>query len=285
MHVRTRLASLAPALLAALAAGASADDTKAPQPPAAGDPPPVVSAPKTDAPKTNAPKTDAPRAATAAAKAPDAKAPVSAAAVPTQAGPRTLDEALRRLAQRRADVDFRDMALDQVVDFLSKVGRVNMMVSAAFQAKAQGALPVVTLKLSDVSLKQCAELVAKTTGAQLAFRDGVLQFTTPEDARGAPVLRIYSISDLTFRVRNFPGPDLQLHLGDAKYVQEEETEQESPLDNPQEVVDMIRKFTGEGTWDDAEVSISADGNKLVVRQYPEVLREISRLLLVLRAAK
>jgi hypothetical protein len=144
----------------------------------------------------------------------------------------------------------------------------------------------VTLKLRDVSMRQFAELVAKSTGTALVVRDGVLQFTTPEDARGTPVLRVISIADLTFRIRNFPGPDIQLHTGDTpNFVQEPETDQEHAFSDPQAIVDLVKKFTGQGTWEDEDVSISADDSKLVVKQYPKVIKEIARFLALLRAAK
>jgi hypothetical protein len=214
----------------------------------------------------------------------DLQKPAAVQAVRARA-PRNLDEALRILGARRCDVDFREQPMEDVVTFVGRLGRVNAMVSPEFVRKAQGPLPTVTLVLRDVTLRQVAEFVAKATGSRMTLRDGVLQFTTPEDARGTPVLRVFSIADLTFRVRNFPGPDITLHTGGVRYVQEEESDRESAFDDPEKIVELLRKFTGEGTWDDDDVSISADERKLVVKQYPEVLREISAFLAVLRAAK
>ncbi len=221
-----------------------------------------------------------------AAEKPKTEKPAKPEPAPAMAAPNTLDQALRILQLRRVDVDFHDMAFDEIVSFIAKVGRVNTLVSPEYQKKSDGALPAITLKLRNVSLRQLAEIVAKQAGSKMVLRDGILQFTTPEDARGTPVLRVFSISDLTFRIRNFPGPDIRLHTGGgAQIVQEEETDQPQPFDDPQAVLDLVKKFTGEGTWDDDAVSISADGNKLVVKQYAEVLKEISAFLAVLRAAK
>lgn len=232
-------------------------------------------------------ETAKPKAAAADAKKPAQPAkPAITSAVVRLESPRTLEDALRILARRRVDVAFDDAPMHDVVEFIARIGRVNAIVSPAFQVKSGSALPAVTLKLRDVSLRQFAELVAKTTGSKLALKDGILQFTTPEDARGEPVLKIYPIQEITFRIRHFPGPDLMLHTGgESQFVQEEESEAESPFDDPQTVVDLIRKTTGEGTWDDEKVSIAADTRKLVVKQYPEVQKEIARLLAVLRAAK
>lgn len=267
MHRRP--AKLVACVVALLAASAAADDSK-----------PV---PSKDAAVPAKPAAAA-KDPKAAAAPKDAK-PATVAARSTAPQPKTLDEALRLLARRRVDVQFDEAALDDAVSFIAAVGSMNVMVSPEFVRSAAGAAPRVTLTLRDISLRQLAELVAKTTGTALVFRDGVLQFTTPADARGRPVLRIFPIEDLTFRVRNFPGPDITLHTGDAKFVQEEESDRESPFDDPEKVVELLRKFTGEGTWDDDDVSISADRRKIVVRQYPKVLKEIGAFLAVLRAAK
>lgn len=199
--------------------------------------------------------------------------------------PRTLDDALRTLARRRCDVDFAEAPMADVVTFLSRLSGLNVLVSAELRRESGGALPAVTLKLAGVSLRQVAEMVARTTGSELVVRDGVLQFTTPKDARGSPILRIFPIAELTMRIRNFPGPDIQLHTGDSKFVQEEETDEPGAFDDPATVADLVKRFTGKGTWEDEGVSIAADDRKIVVRQYPKVMKEISAFLALLRAAK
>ncbi|MCE9637521.1 MAG: hypothetical protein K8T90_17610 [Planctomycetes bacterium] len=286
--VRTRII-VSVVLASALGVAALADETKSSPTHEAA---PATSSPAAPSPSTPVPSTPADRSAPSAAPAPAAKPADAKASAPTPApsaqsiiAPRSLDEALRVLERRRADIDFREMAMDDVVSFVAKVGRVNAIVSPEFRLKAQGGLPVVTLKLTDVNLRQVADLIAKTTGSKLILRDGVLQFTTPEDARGKPLLRIFTIAELTFPIRNFPAPDIRLHTGGVRFVQEEESERESPFGDPDHIVELLKKFTGEGTWDDDDVSISADKGKLVVRQYPAVLKEIAAFLAVLRAAK
>lgn len=216
-----------------------------------------------------------------AAKAPEKAAPES----PAPPAPATLEAALLRLSRSRVDVDLREATLADAADFLARVARMNVILSPALRAKGADALPRIDLRLTKVTLRQFAELLAKTTDTKLVLRDGILQFTTPEDARGKPVLRIHVLADLTLRIRNFPGPDIHLHPSGVEFEDEKESEVESAFDDPEEIVETVRKLTGEGTWDDEDVSISADERKLVVRQYPEVQREIARLLALLRAAK
>ena len=56
-------------------------------------------------------------------------------------------------------------------------------------------------------------------------------------------------------------------------------------DDPNKVIEMIQKMCSPETWEDKDVSISADANKLVVRQYPSVQKEIMHLLALLRASR
>jgi hypothetical protein len=99
------------------------------------------------------------------------------------------------------------------------------------------------------------------------------------------VLRIYAIGDVTMPLRNFPGPDLNLRPAHAEFEEEQESEVPSAWSDPNKVVEMIQKLCGEETWTDKDVSISADQNKLIVRQYPEVHRQIARLIMLLRASR
>lgn len=296
--MRVRRLGLVFLLLGSAVSSAFAGDTpdgggRAGAPPAAK---PGPGAPATkDGAKTPAP--DAQKSGTAAdpqpgAKtAPAAKPAENAKPVPRdipeieRTSPKSLDDALARLGRLRCDIDFREMSLEDAVDFVSKVGRMNAIVSPALRVKGLDGIPKVTLKLKDVSLRQVAELVAKFSGTKLAVRDGVLLFTTPEEARGEPVLQIYTLSDLTFKLRNFPGPDIRIHLKGAEFEPEKESDVASPFDDPETVIALIKKMTGDGTWDDGDVSISGDERRLVVRQYPAVHKEIRRLLAVLRSAK
>lgn len=237
------------------------------------------------------PAQEAPKAGTAADPKSAAKPSENAKPVPRdlpeveRRAPKSLDDALARLGRLRCDIDFREMSLEDAVDFVSKVGRMNAIVSPALRVKGLDGIPKLTLKLKDVSLRQVAELVAKFSGTKLAVRDGVLLFTTPEEARGEPVLQIYTLSDLTFKLRNFPGPDIQIHLKGVEFEPEKESDVASPFDDPETVIALIKKMTGDGTWEDDDVSIAGDERRLVVRQYPAVHKEIRRLLAVLRAAK
>jgi type II secretory pathway component GspD/PulD (secretin) len=219
------------------------------------------------------------------------KDPKPAAAAPkppvalTRPAPRDFDEAMRRLAHVKVSVKFTDAPVGDVVDYIRRVAGFNVIVSPVLQQKGLDAIKPLTMSLNEVSLKQVSELVGQLTSMKFKFADGMLQLTTPEDARGKPVLRIISIGDLTMPIHNFPGPELDLRPSKSEATPDPETDVENAWSDPQKVIDLIQKMCAPETWGDADVSISADANKLIVRQYPEVQKEIQRLVMMLRGAR
>jgi hypothetical protein len=221
----------------------------------------------------------------AAAKDKEQKEKLAAAALTARPAPRDLDDAMRRLARQRVNVMFKETPFTEAVEYIRRIAGFNVIVSPVLQNNGLDGIRPLTMALTDVSLKQVVDLVTQASGTKLKCDDGILQFTTPKDARGKPVLRIYSIGDVTMPLHNFPGPDLNLRPSNSDFENEPESEVPSAWSDPQKVVDMIQKLCGEDTWTDTDVSISADQNKLIVRQYPEVQREIARLIMLLRASR
>jgi hypothetical protein len=206
-------------------------------------------------------------------------------AILARPAPRSLSEARRRLAAIRVNVDFQEMPFTDAVAFVGRLAGFNVIVGPELQRDGLDALPTLTFKLREANLRQVADLIVRFSGTKLAFEDGILSFTTPEAARGKPVLRIYSIGELTVVLRNFPGPDMNLRPSGAEFEQEEITEVENPYADPEKIVDMLKELVAADTWEDEAVSISADSQKLIVRQYPEVQRKIARFLVLLRASR
>jgi hypothetical protein len=214
-----------------------------------------------------------------------AEAPVVAPLPLLRPAPTSFDEAMRRLSRVRVSVAFKDMRFEDAVEYVRHVAGFNVLVAPALAAKGTEGIRPLTMTLHDVSLRQLVELVAQFSGAKLKFEDGILQFTTVEDARGKPVLRIYAIGDVTMPIRNFPAPDINLRPHGMEFEQEQESETPGAWSDPQKIVDLIQKTIAEDSWADKDVSISADANKLIVKQYPEVHRQIARLIGLLRASR
>jgi len=237
--------------------------------------------------KSAATSTAKPGTAKAGAAKAKAKDPLreSVRRVLQRPAPRSLSEARRRMASIKVDIDFRGMDAVDAIEFIGRMAGFNVILGPEVQREGLDALPQITLKLRKASLRTVADLVARFTRTKMMLTGGILSFTTPEAARGKPVLRIYAIGELTFVLRNFPGPDMNLRPSGAEFEMEEQTDVENPFSDPERVVDMLKEFVASKTWEDESVSIWADERKLVVRQYPAVQRKIARFLMLLNASR
>ncbi|MHC4925083.1 MAG: hypothetical protein ACYTG4_13585 [Planctomycetota bacterium] len=197
--------------------------------------------------------------------------------------PRTKDEALRYLDQRRISVNFDDESLADVIKYLSAVTGVNIMVGKPV-LEDQHELKI-TMKLKRLSAKSVLELVAKQHRLAIGWSHGVLMVTSQKAARGKPVLRLYMVGDITQPIRDFPAPDIMLRPAGAEYEPEEETVVERAFSDADDILTLVRENTGGESWDDDATSSGTMKNWLVIRQYPEVHKEIAALLRMLRASQ
>lgn len=200
--------------------------------------------------------------------------------------PGKLREMLLILETRLVNVDFKQKPLGDAVRYFTTLTGVNMIVSPVLREEMNEEDLLLTLSLKKVSVKNCLSIILDLKKLAAVYRHGVIMITTPKDARGKPRLSIYYISDLTFRIRDFPAPDLLLKPAGAEDFGQiggiEEEGEEHAFADPEFILDLIRENTGTGTWDDEGVRASGNERYLVVRQYPSVHREIGRLLDMLR---
>jgi hypothetical protein len=209
--------------------------------------------------------------------------PKNVKAIRKRPAPRSMREALLRLKSTRVNVDFKEMEFARAVKFIGNVAGFDVIVSPELQAKGLSDVAPITLRLRNVTVKQLAELVERFTKTKMHFRKGILEFTTKKAARGKPVMRIYSIGEITTPMRHFPGPDINLYPAGAEFEREEETLVESAFGNADSVAELIQSTIESETWEDDNTSIQAYTGKLIVKTYPHVHRKVLRLLNQLRA--
>ena len=201
--------------------------------------------------------------------------------------PKSLRDMLLTLEARQVNIDFDDLALADAMKFFTNATGVNLVLSPMlYEDKDKDDLRV-TLSLKKVSVTTALRIIMELKSLASVYRHGVIMITTPKDARGKPVLRLYSISDLTFRIRDFPAPDLMLRPAGAEDFGNigggEEEGKEFAFADPEFIMDLVTQNTGTADiWEDDGVRISVNERFLVVRTYPGVHREIGRLLNLLR---
>ena len=209
---------------------------------------------------------------------------------PLRAGEGTSDlrQMLLNLQERKISVDLEEKPLEEVLKFFSQLTGVNLAVSPALRDDRDADDLLVTLRLTEVSVQTALEVIMELKQVAAVYRSGVIFLTTVKDARGKPVLRIYPIGDLTVRIRDFPGPDIQLHpsgsIDDPSTLfSREEEGKEHAFADPDFIMDLITQNAGEDTWEDEGVRYSVNDRYLFIRQYPSVHAEIAGVLALLRA--
>jgi hypothetical protein len=104
------------------------------------------------------------------------------------------------------------------------------------------------------------------------------------------LLRLFDVSPLVRKIQDWPAPKLDLvspskggggPLTGATFTLEEP----KALMTTEEVVSMIRTRVAPDTWGNKRNSIEAQGGTLIIRQKPDVLREIERFLQTLLTAR
>jgi len=184
------------------------------------------------------------------------------------------------LATRRLTVDFEDLTLEKVVAYLRTATGMNIVLDKA-RLEKEGLDPeglTVTIQLRDVTVREFFGLALEPLGLAFKIQGNVLLLTTRKAARGKPVLRLYDVSELVMVVRDFPGPDINIHPSNYEPPDTPEPEMVQAVESTEELADMIRRFCGEDTWDEEGVSIYPFRRHLFIRTYPEVHEEIARFL-------
>jgi hypothetical protein len=204
-----------------------------------------------------------------------------------EAGPDEARKAVLVLSETIVSFDFKERPLPEVLSFFTQVSGVTFLVSPLLAQEMSPEELAVTLRLDRASLKTALRIILDLKGIAAVWRYGTILVTTPKDARGKPILRLYPIGDLTVRIRDFPAPELMLRPAGAEdYGQVGgvvEEGQERAFADPEFLQDLVTQNTGAGTWEDEGVSVSANDRFLIVRQYATVHVEIERLLSLLRS--
>jgi type II secretory pathway component GspD/PulD (secretin) len=184
-----------------------------------------------------------------------------------------------KLHNVKVTLDFNNAPLDAIVDYLREISGMNIFVDAKVRDKNL----VITLKVNEISLKSILGLMLKPHGCDTMFKDGVLQIMTKEDVADKTMkMEIYDCRDILYPIQNFPGVDIDLGQGAGVIVQQtgDEPGGEIPIE------EMVRSHTGNKSWEENPKAVCKMQNGLlVIKNTPEVHKQVRRLLDLLRANK
>ncbi len=204
---------------------------------------------------------------------------VLAMAVPAAAQDKVRQETEAKLKSVRVTLDFRNAPLEAVTDYLREIAAINLVLDPKVREKNI----VVTLKVSEIALGSALTLILKPHACGVLFRDGVLQ-VLPQDRIDDLTLRmeLYDCRDILYPIRDFPGVDFVLSEGLGVTT----VPDIDPEGATFAIEELVKAHTGAKSWDEnPKVSCRLQNGILVVKQTPEVHRQVVRLLNLLRRFK
>ncbi|HEX7901584.1 MAG TPA: hypothetical protein VF950_27745 [Planctomycetota bacterium] len=192
-----------------------------------------------------------------------------------------LAETEAKLSNLKITLDFKDAPLETVVDYLREIADMNLFIDSKVAEKQIK----VTLKVGEISLRSVLSLALKPHDCGTYFKDGVLMIMTlPDIADRTVKMQIYDCRDILHPIQDFPGVEFVLQVDGAGI---------GPVIDPGTgdageipIAELVRAHTGGKTWDEnPKFSINLQNGLLVVKQTPEVHRQVVRLLDMLRRNK
>ncbi len=199
----------------------------------------------------------------------------------------------RVMTTRIPEVNFQDDELKTVLEYLRGVTGVPIFVTPEVQSAIETAATLITMPhLSNVTLHTVLEILASNLGGEYdwTIRNGVVMFTTLQDAYGTTVIRTHPIQDLTFDRVDFKGPQIDRISLPNQYGEDEETSVfASDLDreviiNPEDILNLIKSNVARETWELGEkfqIDVAAS-NQILVIHTPKVQAEVHAFLNDLR---
>ena len=201
-------------------------------------------------------------------------------ALPAAAQDGKREEIEAKLRNMRVTLEFNNAPIDTVLDYLREISEINLFLDA----KAKDKNIVVTLKVSDISIKSVLSLILKPQGCDTMFREGVVMIMTKEDVVDRTVkMQIYDCRDILYPIHDFPGVDIDLSqagIGVQIVGAGDGDSPEVPIE------EMVKAHTGGRSWEENPKCVCRMTNGLlVVKNTPEVHKQVVRLMDMLRRNK
>ena len=119
-------------------------------------------------------------------------------------------EVLRKLSSQRVSLDFENTFLEEIVDYLRASTGLNIIIhQEVLQRHGEDELRF-TIRLKNLRLKSALKLLLGMRDLTATYRDGVLVIVSQDSVHRGVVTRVYDVRDLLFRIRDFPGPSVEL---------------------------------------------------------------------------
>ncbi len=192
------------------------------------------------------------------------------------------------LKTKKVSVDFEETSLKEAISFVHTITGLNIVIDQNIYKDRDEESLRITLKVDDLSAGDVLDLMLRFKGLGRCMRHGVLFITTHAESSGRPYLKFYDVRDLTLKIQDFPGPDIELkgsgdQVGPVFPGGEDEVKNNIDLD---EITELIKTTCGENSWDENPGCKLAEVNGvLMIRQTANVHAEILKLISMLRSLR
>lgn len=195
--------------------------------------------------------------------------------------------AFAKLDTLKVSVDFEDTPLTAAVGYLKQVSGINILIDKAVRDERELDETRITLQVNDVKLRSAFSLILEFSNLVARWKNSVLMITTPAKGRGTPEARMYDVRDITFAMKDFPGPEIKLEASDSSAsggIEIGGGDEDDATPTRDQIMNLLQElmpedFEVEGT------SIATFGNAVLIRQSPEVHAKIAGILSLIRGAR
>ena len=188
--------------------------------------------------------------------------------------------AVKLLKKTRMPVVAVDMTAKELCTMLTvaTASKLGFMCSR----RVSEAAPKLNLDLRSTSLWSVMAIAHSETGLRFVLRHGVVFLTEADKVKPLTYLQIYDLRGACAPLRSFPGPDLRLRTsGDDRPLFPEEVESTSTISGFTADVfeNLLRESVRPDSWSNEGVTLSNQNGLFLIRQTPQVHREIEVLLI------
>jgi Flp pilus assembly secretin CpaC/tetratricopeptide (TPR) repeat protein len=174
-------------------------------------------------------------------------------------------------------------SIQQFLGWLSELTGVNIVLDGkAREGKSDQDLLVQTYNLaSPISVKEILDIVTSSKSLGWKVQNGVVLVTTQDQVRGAPVLDLYDVKDITIGIVDFPADDINLQPsggGGFALPVEEGAEPRKPIEGDK-IKELITANIDKDVWGNNGAAVEfREPGTLVVKAPVSTHAKIRKLL-------
>ncbi len=189
------------------------------------------------------------------------------------------EAAVRDKLQRQVTFSFADTPLEDVADFLRRVGDVNIVVDQRVLATVGPGGYRVSLALTDVPLEDALDFILDLVDLDWVIRRGVVFISDVQGVQAEAFMRIYDVRDIIGQVSDFAGPGFDVEApGRPPRAEVDEEEVKAAQEKAEALIKRIQEEVEPETWKVGRNSIVHRQGTLIIRNAYDVHQKIQRLL-------